>query len=298
MNGPVQRGADWWQFHNDTWFKWNATAAAWERASGPPPPPPPATSMGAAAGPVGTTTGAAPQTERTRPNSPSDDSRRYDETWGSAKVTPGVPGVGWEASRAASTASSAGSQAVGKLVVVAVALLAVLGAGWVFFLKGPAGPAAEEVAAAFRPVPGYTYEPVPRAITAQVDKLMADNPGLYGEVTEWEARQVFQNGQLTGVVVVIGVDPAMLQGQDVDVSDFSLSLENGPQLNFRAVERGGVTMYETTAPGAAATAFFDQEKGLVYSVTTRNVVSTRTLSDHLAGATVLDAAGAELDKLR
>ena len=281
MDKPIQRAGTWWQRHEGGWYRWSDESSRWERQTGgPPAPAPPGGRPQAQPHPARP---AARTAAVTRPTSPANDDR-FSDTWSTVKVRPAPVKAeelpDWYPDLNKPEPKKKASPLMIRLVVFAV--LASLSATGYFGLRGPNGPAGEELDAAFTPIPGYEYQEVPADVMDMARNAIDQVPELSDVISDIDARSLMQGGRPVGAVLIYGVPPEMLEG--TDAVDFTVSFQGGPGMSFEKVTRDGTHMYELTAPGGAEATFIDEQDGLVISVATQDIQSVRNISAQLAAA--------------
>lgn len=100
----------------------------------------------------------------------------------------------------------------------------------------------------------------------------------------FDGRMVIRDGVPLGTIVIIGMDPAELEGLDKEL--LPTGVEVGPDVSLTKVSRGGAEMYEIRLPQGGAAMFLDPEDGLVVAVATRDVSSMEDISAQLAEANI------------
>ena len=106
---------------------------------------------------------------------------------------------------------------------------------------------------------------------------MASVPGAGEEVSAYEAREVFFNGQRVATVMIVGVDPEAVDGDPLEgftpvpgsVAPFAMG---GPD--------GGFNGIELTAPSGYQRLFYDDD-GLLFLVVSPDNNHTRAITSHL-----------------
>lgn len=270
MEGPRQIDGAWWQQSGDVWYRWNTGAQKWEQEGAAPP--------GASAAEA--RTAPAPAAVATIESRPEIDAKDPAETWAAVRVT------GEQLRQRASETSWSNTppkKSMAPLVVVGVIVLVVaLGFGaYMSFFKSNI-PSDEEIDAAFGSPQGYSYEEWPPEAKDVAEKAIADNPEMADLELRFDGRMVLRDGVPLGTIVIIGMDPAELEGLDKEV--LPTGVEMGPDVSLNKVSRAGAKMYEIRLPQGGAAIFLDAEDGFVVAVATRDVASMEDISAQLAVA--------------
>ena len=145
-------------------------------------------------------------------------------------------------------------------------------------------PSDEEIDAAFGSPRGYSYEEWPPEAREVAEQAIAGNPEMNDLELRFDGRLVMRDGLPLGTVVILGTDPAELEGLDREF--LPTGAEVGPNVSLTKVSRAGTKMYEIRLPQGGAAVFLDPEDGLVVAVVARDVASMEDISAQLAEANV------------
>lgn len=269
MEDPRQIDGTWWQRSGDVWFRWSTGEQKWEQQNAAPPD----------VSPAETRTAPAATAVATIESRPEVDAKDPGETWAAVKVT-------GEQLRQRTSEASWGSPPPKKpmvplLVAAAViVLVAALGFGAYVTLFKSNVPSDEEIDAAFGSPRGYSYEEWPPEAKDLAEKAIAGNPEMADLELRFDGRMVTRDGVPLGTVVIIGTDPAELEGLDKEF--LPIGEEASSNVSLDRVSRGGTEMYEIKLPQGGAAVFLDPEDGLVVAVAARDVASMQDISAQLA----------------
>ena len=271
MDEPRQIDGAWWQQSNDVWYRWDTGERKWEQKGAAPPGAPPAESRST---PVAT----AVATLETRTKV---DAKAPGETWAAVKIT----GEQLRQRTSETSWSNAPKRSMAPFAAAALILLVValaFGAYAAFFKSNV--PSDEEIDAAFGNPQGYSYEEWPPEAKDIAEKAIADNPEMADLELRFDGRMVMRDGVPLGTVVIIGMDPAELEGLDEEV--LPTGVQMGPGVSLTKVSRGGTEMYEIKVPQGGVAMFLDPQDGLVVTVATRDVASMQDISAQLAETSI------------
>ena len=213
-------------------------------AGGTPPPPPPPPGFGE---PYATPRG--PVTPEPEPYYVAPAAPAY------------VPSV--QPPAAPARGSSLGSRSA--IVAVIVGLLGAAGGyafvNRVFFDRDP--PTPEQVAAAFAPVPGTTYqEPPPEAMTA-LRAIVSQQPDADDLISHLDARSMLVGQQTVAVVLIFSVDPDAMTGDYKEGYLAGFRASSGRELTTVSIQ--GTETYRGDVPLGKLYTFLDPD-GLVFLV--------------------------------
>jgi hypothetical protein len=116
-------------------------------------------------------------------------------------------------------------------------------------------PRDEEIDAAFGNPQGYSYEEWPPEAKDIAEKAIADNPEMADLEVRFDGRMVMRDGVPLGTVVIIGMDPAELEGLDEEM--LPTGVQMGPGASLAKVSRGGTEMFEMKLPQGGVAMFLD-----------------------------------------
>jgi hypothetical protein len=174
----------------------------------------------------------------------------------------------WESAPIASGGPSKSRRFVPILAAVVILVAIGVVAKFTVLDKDDGGgsvPTAADVKDAFAPVDGFTYTNLPAAAEQELKTLLESDPVVADGIESVEVRAIEKGGQPVGAVVIVGVDPALMEGEFE--SDFSEGFQGslpGSTLQQSTVQ--GVTVTSATMPVGAASFFFDESNGLIFLV--------------------------------
>jgi hypothetical protein len=154
-----------------------------------------------------------------------------------------------------------------------------------YFMKGAEPPTQQEVAAAFAPVEGYTYQEVPAAQLQPMRDAIASDPELESGIAVFEARTIQLGTQPIGAMIIMGIDPDEFGG------DYRQEFLDG----FRAGSGGaeatsmqinGKEAFSGDALGSHFVAFFDEEDGMIFMVIGPNAGSVEQIATTVHAANI------------
>lgn len=268
MEEPRQIDGAWWQQSGDVWYRWSTGEQKWKQESGTPR--------------AEARTAPAAAAVATIEDRPEVDAKDPSETWAAVKVT------GEQLRQRASETSWSNTPPKKSLTPLVAAAVMVLVAALVFgayvaFFKSSV-PSDEEIDAAFGSPQGYSYEEWPPEAREVAEQAIAGNPEMNDLELRFDGRLVMRDGLPLGTVVILGTDPAELDGLDREF--LPTGAEVGPNVSLTKISRGGTEMYEIRLPQGGAAVFLDPEDGLVVAVVTRDRASMEDISAQLAEANV------------
>jgi hypothetical protein len=286
-NQPIQRDGVWWhQRADESWLRWNSGDGTWEEhGSGPPPPAAPGepvlpvfedpvvAGFGGASlvTPVTPVFQAAGPANATLVPTPADPGRQR-------------PGFGRDlAARFSLPKLPAPSS---KVVVVAVAVVAALaGALVVKNLVWPASavPSKEEVEAAFVPLKGLEYAPIPAQAENMMEAMVQAIPEADDIVGHIEMRQITRNGQMAAVAIALAVDPEQIPADTSVPPEFMAGFQASSGLTLQNATLAGAPVYEASGAAGSAIVWFDSD-GMMLEVVGRDFRAARRIAKQLVVA--------------
>ena len=156
---------------------------------------------------------------------------------------------------------------IGTPVIVALALVVAVAAYFaVTKVMDQAPPTEAEVAAAFVPVPGFTYSELPPATMSALESAFTSQAGP-DAVAHFEARQLAEGSEPAAVVFILALDPDDMRGsfEEQYVSGFTST----SQASVDDLRIGGTRGYIADTPLGTVAFFFDED-GFAFNVVGRD----------------------------
>jgi hypothetical protein len=149
--------------------------------------------------------------------------------------------------------------------------------GGVKALTGSDAPSSEQVSAAFVDLYDYDYGLESPEATARLQQALASVPGAEEEVSAFETREVFLNGQRVATVMIVGIDPGIVErdpfeGMTPVPGSLATFGTGGPDGNFNGIE--------LTTPSGYQRLFYDDD-GLLVHVASPYEDHARAITSHL-----------------
>jgi len=211
------------------------------RSAPPPPPPPP------------------PGEPYSAPRGPVPESLQNDSYFGSPTPSP------WTETPTEAPAKQ--PMQLGWVVALLVGLASAVGGYFlvqkVFFDAG--APSPEEVAAAFVPVAGTTYQEPPAGSREQFRSLLDQQGDALEQIETFDMRLLLVGAQPVGAVVIFSVDPDVLAEEDFEREYLQgFNLASGQELVPTNI--GGVDAFEGQIPGIGSMYTFFDDDGLIFFI--------------------------------
>ncbi|HEX2050764.1 MAG TPA: hypothetical protein VHJ34_09055 [Actinomycetota bacterium] len=285
-DSPIQRDGRWWHpLPDGGWALWDEGTNAWQPVDIAPPPPP---LPGAAPAPAPSTlvgTVEAAVAVRQRAPRARDEARdpaptpSRDDTWASVRVpAAGTAGATGSSTRGPVTPSN------GRLVYFVigglVAVAAVLGALRTGLVGGTGMPSADDVAAAFVPVPGFRYGDAIPGAQEQIQRAYDETGG--DDFGALEVRTLTRKGRGTdAVVAVVAVDPELAS---TSITEYASWVEAGAGMESAPIELHGFDGLELSGPRGSGGVVFADPDGLMFTVASPRLSDARRIATQLARA--------------
>jgi hypothetical protein len=164
-------------------------------------------------------------------------------------------------------------------IAIVVGVLAAIG-GYLVVAKATDKPAptADQVAASFVPIEGFTYQEMPAGTLQPLEDAFASQPGAADAVAHFDARQLLDGGEPVAVVFVLSIDPDEMKGEFE--SSYVTGFTATSQATVEDVQVGDTTGHIAETPMGTIAFFFDAD-GYAFNVVGRDSPTVTEIAEGL-----------------